>query len=60
MFMDFLSCFNPDYLALQMIWATITVFLPAAFSCKPMVCPRYENGTLISNAHTVALGFVLI
>ena len=33
------------YLYFQMVWATISVFLPAAFPCKPLVCPGGENST---------------
>lgn len=37
-----------EYL-LQIIYATITIFLPMAFPCKPMVCPHGTNMTLASN-----------
>ena len=43
-----MCCTFVYYVILQCIWATITVFLPSAFPCKPLVCPSLDPAQNLS------------
>ncbi|KAK2191553.1 hypothetical protein NP493_51g02024 [Ridgeia piscesae] len=55
---QFVRCLEPTII--MMLWATITVFLPAAFPCKPVVCSSSAGAdSSLSNSVTEAAASVL-